>query len=80
MFSALSRGVGVLQISIIVIIIIIIVIINPGVGQNIVAHVSPAATNFFLVLMSTFQVYSLSFPSKFSLKFGELGFPVLARC
>ena len=28
--------------------------LKPGVGQNIAMHASPAATNFFLVLISTF--------------------------
>ena len=33
--------------------------LRPGVGQSIATHASPAAMNFFLVLISTFPVHSL---------------------
>ena len=37
--------------------------LKPGVGQNIATHASPTATDFFLVLISTFPVHP---PSCFS--------------
>ena len=36
-----------------------VVSLKPGIGQNIAAHASPTARNFFLALISTFLVLSL---------------------
>ena len=35
--------------------------LKPGVGQNIATHASPIDMNFFLVLISSFSVYSHPF-------------------